>query len=467
MIQEVTEIVGKDYILTEPDQMVSYLYDETEIHVRPQPASDCIVVKPETTEQVSELLKLANQYKIPVIPRGGGTGATGAAIPTEPSLILSMERLNRILEVDTKNMMITVETGVSLGQMNEYLLKNHKDLYFPIHPGDESAHIGGMAIENAGGAKAVKHGIMRNHVKGMEVVYPTGEISMVGGKIVKNNMGYDLLHFIIGSEGTLAVATKVILKLYPRTGYSATLVVSFMENQAAIDSVNQILETGIVPLAIEYMQRELVLETAKHMNMVWPAKNNGRVDIMFVLEGDSEETLYAQAESMVEICDRNQAVDTILADNYKDEKLILDIRSNIYTAYKELFVDSLDTCVPPHRAGELIEEFDAIAAEYGTTCPIMGHLGDGNFHNFIMLVDGKVPDYVDELRGRYYQTAIKYGGTISAEHGTGKTRKKYMHQQFSEFEIELMQKIKRAFDPNWILCPGTILDRPIEKRESE
>ncbi len=460
MVEELSSIVGEKYVLSEKDEIFSYLYDETEIHVRPKPVDDCIVVKPSTTEEVSNVLKVANRYLFPVIPRGGGTGATGAAIPTEPSIIMSMERFNKILEVDEENMMITVETGVSLAQMNEHLQQNYPKMYFPIHPGDESAHIGGMAIENAGGSKAVKHGIMRNHIKGMEVVYATGEIGKLGGKIMKNNMGYDILHYLIGSEGTLAVATKVILKLYPKAAKSATLLVSFMNSEDSIKAVNKILEVGIIPLAIEYMQRELVVETASHMNMVWPANNEGKIDLMFVLESNSEDILFSQAEEMMGICEEHNCVDAILADNYKDEKVILDIRSNIYTAYKELFVDSLDTCVPPHKAGELLKEFEQIAKEFGTTCPVMGHLGDGNFHNFIMLEDGKVPDYTDELRRRYYQAAIKFGGTISAEHGTGKTRKKYMKDQFNDFEISLMQNIKKTFDPNWILCPGTIFERP-------
>ena len=388
----------------------------------------------------------------------GGTGATGAVIPSKPSVIMSMERFNKILEVDEDNMMITVETGVSLAQMNEYLMKNHNQMHFPIHPGDESAHIGGMVIENAGGAKAIRHGIMRNHIKGMKVVYPTGNIGVLGGKLMKNNMGYDISHMLIGSEGTLAVLTEVTLKLYSNQGKSATMVVSFKEEEEAIKAASEIQRAGIVPLAIEYIERDLSIETANHMSMVWPAKNDGKIDLMFVIEDINEDVLFMQAEEIVGICEKNGAVDTILADNPKDEKTILDIRSNIYTAYKEIFVDSLDTCVPPQLAGQVIKEFHKAAAEYGTICPIMGHLGDGNFHNFIMRVDDKAPDYVDDLRKRYYEIALKHGGTVSAEHGTGKTRKKYMELQFNDFEIQLMKNIKKAFDPNWILNPGTILD---------
>lgn len=451
-------IVGEDFVLSNYDQIQAYLLDETEEMVRPDPDEDCIVVKPGNDKEVSEILKIANEMLFPVIPRGGGTGATGAAIPDRPSVIMSMERFNKIIEVDEDNMMIRVETGVTLAQMNEYLLKNHNKLHFPIHPGDESAHLGGMVIENAGGAKAIRHGIMRNHIKGLKVVYPTGEIGVLGGKILKNNMGYDISHILIGSEGTLAVLTEVTLKLYSNQGKSATMVVSFNNGEDAIKAAAEFQSAGIIPLAIEYMERELSIETARHMSMVWPANNEGKIDLMIVIEDINEDVLFMQAEEIVGICEKNGAVDTILADNPKDEKTILDIRSNIYTAYKEIFVDSLDTCVPPQTAGKVVKEFHAAAAEFNTICPIFGHVGDGNFHNFILRVDGEVPAYVDDLRKRYYEIALKYGGTISAEHGTGKTRKKYMSLQFNEFEIQLMRNIKKAFDPNWILNPGTILD---------
>ena len=212
-IDALTEICGATSVLYEMSDIERYLYDETEEYVRPKACEDCIVVRPGTYEEVSEILKWANKELVPVIPRGGGTGACGAAIPTEPSVIMSMERFRKIVEVDETNMMITCQTGVTLASLNEYLAKNVHALYFPCHPGDEGAQVGGMCIENAGGVRAVKHGIMRSYIKGMKVCLPNGDIVQLGGKLMKNNMGYDLLHLLIGSEGTLAVSLKKSGKL--------------------------------------------------------------------------------------------------------------------------------------------------------------------------------------------------------------------------------------------------------------
>lgn len=400
-IDALTEICGATSVLYEMSDIERYLYDETEEYVRPKACEDCIVVRPGTYEEVSEILKWANKELVPVIPRGGGTGACGAAIPTEPSVIMSMERFRKIVEVDETNMMITCQTGVTLASLNEYLAKNVHALYFPCHPGDEGAQVGGMCIENAGGVRAVKHGIMRSYIKGMKVCLPNGDIVQLGGKLMKNNMGYDLLHLLIGSEGTLAVVLEATLKLYPRLEYTGALVCSF---------------------------------------------------------NTTEDALYETAGTIAEICENNGAVGSVIAEDSKQQRNLLDIRSAIYEVYKPVFVDSLDTAVPVANIGDLLKEFDAIAEKYGTTTPRFGHVADGNFHNFILMVDGKVPEWADDMRRDIYKAAIKYGGTITAEHGTGKTRKPYMNLQYTPHVLGIMKSIKKAFDPNNILNPGVIID---------
>lgn len=458
LIPNLREIVGEDYVVFEEEKLSGYIYDETEVAVRPEASVGCIVVKPADDSEVSKIMLLVNEKKVPIIVRGGGTGAVGAAIPQEPTLIMSMERFKKVIELDKENMMITVQTAVTLAELNEYIAANSDTLCFPIHPGDESAHTGGMAVENAGGVSAVKHGIMRNYVKGMKVILPTGEVVTWGGKLMKNNMGLDLMHLIIGSEGTLCVITEVTLKLFYLSDYKCTLLISFKDAKAASAIVPKIIQSGVTPQAIEYMERTVVIETAKHMGLTWPADNEGTVDLMFIVEENTEDQMYKSAEIIVSICDECGAIDSIIAESTKDQRNILEIRSNIYTAYKEIFVDSLDTAVPPASTAYYMEELKAIASRYGTITPVFGHLADGNFHNMILQVDGKVPYYVDELRGEFYKAAIKYGGTISAEHGTGRTRKKYMRVQFSDAEINLMKRIKLAFDPNNILNPGAIFD---------
>ena len=451
-------ICGKDYVYSAKEDVSGYLYDETEEYVRPKACEDCLVVRPGTYEEVSKILQWANETKTPIIPRGGGTGACGAAIPTIPSVIMSMERFKDIVEVDETNMMITCQTGVTLAKLNEYLNENVHALYFPCHPGDEGAQVGGMCIENAGGVRAVKHGIMRSYVKGMKVCLPNGEIVQFGGKLVKNNMGYDLMHLLVGSEGTLAVVLEATLKLYPRLDYTGALVCSFKDTESAVKSVGEVQKAGIIPLAVEYMDRDIAVETAKRISKTWPMSDEGCVDLIYMVEEATEDALYETAGTIAEICENNGAVGSVIAENEKEQRNILEIRSDIYEVFKPEFVDSLDTAVPVAHIGDLLRDIDAIAERYGTRSPRFGHVADGNFHNFILMVDGKVPDWADDMRRDIYKAALKYGGTVTAEHGTGKTRKPYMELQYTPHVLEIMRNVKRAFDPNNILNPGVIVD---------
>ena len=281
-IDALTGICGKDYVYYTKEDVSGYLYDETEEYVRPKACEDCLVVRPGTYEEVSRILQWANETKTPIIPRGGGTGACGAAIPTIPSVIMSMERFKDIVEVDETNMMITCQTGVTLAKLNEYLNENVHALYFPCHPGDEGAQVGGMCIENAGGVRAVKHGIMRSYVKGLKVCLPNGDIVQFGGKLVKNNMGYDLMHLLVGSEGTLAVVLEATLKLYPRLDYTGALVCSFKDTESAVKSVGEVQKAGIIPLAVEYMDRDIAVETARRISKTWPMNDEGSVDLIYI-----------------------------------------------------------------------------------------------------------------------------------------------------------------------------------------
>ena len=451
-------ICGKDYVYSAKEDVSGYLYDETEEYVRPKACEDCLVVRPGTYEEVSKILQWANETKTPIIPRGGGTGACGAAIPTIPSVIMSMERFKDIVEVDETNMMITCQTGVTLAKLNEYLNENVHALYFPCHPGDEGAQVGGMCIENAGGVRAVKHGIMRSYVKGLKVCLPNGDIVQFGGKLVKNNMGYDLMHLLVGSEGTLAVVLEATLKLYPRLDYTGALVCSFKDTESAVKSVGEVQKAGIIPLAVEYMDRDIAVETARRISKTWPMNDEGSVDLIYMVEEATEDALYETAGTIAEICESNGAVGSVIAENEKEQRNILEIRSDIYEVFKPEFVDSLDTAVPVAHIGDLLRDIDAIAEKYGTRSPRFGHVADGNFHNFILMVDGKVPDWADDMRRDVYKAALKYGGTVTAEHGTGKTRKPYMELQYTPHVLEIMRNIKRAFDPNNILNPGVIVD---------
>ena len=453
---DIGKITGNDYATKDYDKIHSYLYDESFPLTYPKISENCVLAKPGSPAEIAEILKYAGENRIPVVPRGGGTGVVGGAMPAYPGIILSLERLNRVLEIDEKNLMMTLEGGATLSALLEALEKQGK-LFFPIPPGDEGAEVGGMVATNAGGTRAVKHGIMRNHIKALEVVLPTGEIVSLGGKLLKNNMGYDLMQLMIGSEGTLGVITKVTLRLYAKNEFSNTMLVSFLSQEEASDAVPQILQSGITPLACEYMDRELTLASAEELGFSWPAKK-GSVDLMFIVDGVSEDDLYGNCEKIVEICEQWGAVDSVVAETPKEQKEILAVRSNCYTPYKSLVADITDVAVPPSAVPAFFEDVRKIGEKYGNRIVSLGHIADGNMHNFLMNKCGRLPENYEELKTEIYKTAIKFGGTITAEHGTGKTRKDFMNLQFSDKEIDLMKAIKKAFDPEGILNPGTIFD---------
>lgn len=304
-----------------------------------------MVVKAADAREISAIVTYANEAALPIFPRGGGTGLNGGTIPDRPGVILYLERLAHDIEVDDKNLMVIADAGVTLPKFNEGL-KASNELFFPIHPGDEGAQVGGMVAESAGGVSAVKHGIMRNHVKGLEVGLPTGEIVQLGGRLIKTNMGYDLLHMMIGSEGILGIITKVTLKLYAKQRNSGTLLLSFDSRQDASDTGPKILQSGITPQAIEYCEKTVIQASAQHMGIVWPAKE-GVVDLMIILEESSEDDLYEKSEAIARLAEEFNVVDSIIAETAKDQRNILQIRGNVYTAFIEHAGDGMDISVPP------------------------------------------------------------------------------------------------------------------------
>ncbi|MFW6055918.1 MAG: FAD-binding oxidoreductase [Chloroflexota bacterium] len=447
------KIVGDEWVVTQRDQIKGYLADETYLGVLPKPAENVVVVKPANTEQISAILKLANEDGTPVYPRGGGTGLVGAAVPTRDGIVLSLERLDKIVEVDKDNMMVVAEGGVTL----ENLLKEveDNDLLFPPHPGDEGAQVGGMIACNAGGTRAVKYGVVRNYVKGMEVVLPTGEVVQMGGKLLKNNTGLDLMHLIIDSEGILGIITKATLRLYPKFGATATLVVSFDDRRAAIATVPKILQAGIIPLAIEYTEKSLMTETAEHVNMTWPAKQ-GSAQLIIIMAEANEDQLYSMCEQLSEIAEKNSAVDVLMAETSAEQDVILKIRSEVGNAMKPKNADALDVTVPPAAIPDLLDAIDAVSEKYGIFIPVVGHAGDGNLHpNLDWEFDKR--GILKDAKKEIYEAAIKLGGVVSGEHGMGKTRLPQMEMSFDPKSRELMCGIKKLFDPNNILSPDNAI----------
>lgn len=452
LIEELVSIAGEDWVIADLEKIEGYLYDETPKPASPEATEDIVVVKPENSEEISKVMQVANEKEVPVIPRGAGTGLCGAAIPMESSIILSLERLSDIVDLDEDNLMVTCEAGVPLESLFE-AVDETDHLFFPPHPGDEGAQVGGLVVENAGGARAVKYGVMRNYVKGMEVVSPTGELLQLGGKVLKNNTGYDLMHLMMGSEGTLGIITEVTLRLYPEAKETATLLVPFEDRHSAMSAVPRVLQEGHVPLALEYVERELIEESAEHLGKSWPAEE-GEAFLILIITGKDEEEIFDKSGTVVEVLEENGALEPLFAQRRKEQEAILDIRSNIYTALEEETTDILDVTVPPAEVGNLIDEIEELAEEYETKIPVYGHAADGNVHPHIINVDGEAPDYFEELKEEIYRIALDMGGVITGEHGVGETRLKNLATALSGDERQLMKGIKEVFDPKNVLNPN-------------
>ena len=445
-------IVGDDYVITGKEQVAAFTVDATPPAMMPKAADNIIVVKPGTPEEISEIMKLANAELTPVYVRGGGTGMAGAAIPTKDGIVVSMERFDKILEIDKRSLMAVVEAGVTLGQLLE--AADAENMSFPPHPGDEGAQLGGLAVCNAGGARAVKFGVMRNYVKGMEVVLPTGEIVHMGGKLLKCNTGLPLLHLMVDSEGILGIVTKLELRLYPRFPGTATMVISYDNRQDAINTVPAILQSGVIPLAIEYMDREIVDITANYLGMQWPAQQ-GSAFLIVILTGANEDEVYTQAEEVANVCQKFNAVDTLMAERREEQADILKIRSEVQSAVSPN-ADSLDTAVPPGEIGTFMDEVDKIGKKFDTRIYVVGHAGDGNLHH-VLMKDVADRGLLHDIKDEVYAAAMRLGGTITAEHGIGKKGIYLLDRYTDERQKQIMRDIKKAFDPNNILNPDTAI----------
>ncbi|MEM1515284.1 MAG: FAD-binding oxidoreductase [Candidatus Bathyarchaeia archaeon] len=451
-MERLKNVVGEEWVISKRDLIEDYLSDETPEPIRPRPAEHLILVKPASAEEVSTILKIANEHKIPVFPVGGRTGLAGGCIPTRPGIVLSLERMNRI-EVDKNNLMAVAEAGATLRDLIK--AAESTGLFFPPHPGDESAQIGGLIATNAGGVRAVKYGVIRNYVKGLEVVLPTGEVLNFGGKLLKNNAGYDLMQLIIGSEGTLCVITKAVIKLFPKSRYMVTLIIPFNSRLDALRIVPEILRSSITPLAIEYVQLKEIIKTAEQIGERWPVKQ-GFAQLIIILDGVRWEEILAACEGVAKISESYNAIDVLVVDSPREQNRILKIRSSMYNTIKREAIDILDVTVPPASLCELMDIVNEISAKYGVYLPIYGHAGDGNLHVHIMK-DVKSMDVVDEIRREIYMAVLKIGGSITGEHGIGKIRVKNLHLALSGKHLELMKSIKKIFDPNNIMNPREYL----------
>lgn len=452
--RQLEAIVGVDDVL-KGEAMADYARDESSI----APHSPDVVVKAESTDEVSRILRLANVEKIPVTPRGAGTGLCGGAIPVNRGIVLSMEKMDHVLEIDEDNLTVTVEPGVLIMDLHEHVEKH--GLLYPPDPGQKSGAIGGNISTNAGGMRGVKYGVTRDFVLGLEVVLPTGDVTTLGGKVVKNATGYSLIDLIIGAEGTLGVICKAILRLVPLPKINVTLYAPYEDLQDASRTVSEIIKNRIVPPAVEFVDRSSILVAERYLKRPMP-HNEAAAYVMVRIDGNVQEGVNADYETAGEICMKNNALDVYVAEAKARQERVWEGRSCIIDAAKaEGLVEVLDCVVPPSRIPALIRGITEIAERYGVECQNFGHAGDGNVHTNVLkqdMSDGEWEEKIPQLATDIYRLSVELGGTISGEHGIGLTRKPHLPTAVDPVQVMLMKGIKRLFDPNNILNPGKIFD---------
>jgi glycolate oxidase len=454
VLRRLEAIVGVDDVL-KGAAMVDYARDESSI----APHFPEVVVKAESTDEVSRVLRLANEERVPVTPRGAGTGLCGGAIPVYDGIVLSLEKMNRVLEIDGDNLTATVEPGVLIMDLHEHVEKH--GLLYPPDPGQKSGAIGGNISTNAGGMRGVKYGVTRDFVQGLEVVLPTGDVTMLGGKVVKNATGYSLIDLVIGAEGTLGVVCKAILRLVPLPKINVTLYAPYENLQDASRTVSEIIKNKIVPPAVEFVDRSSILVAERYLERPMP-HNEAAAYVMVRIDGNVQEAVNADYEAAGEICVKNNALDVYVAETKARQDRVWEGRSCIIDAAKsEGFIEVLDCVVPPSRIPALIRGINELADRYGVECQNFGHAGDGNVHTNVLkqdMSDGEWEEKIPQLVTEIYRLSVALGGTISGEHGIGLTRKQHLPMTVDVAQITLMKGIKRLFDPNNILNPGKIFD---------
>ncbi|HCX03457.1 MAG TPA: FAD-binding oxidoreductase [Clostridiales bacterium] len=460
IVKELESILGAKNVILDKEKMENYSHDETPEEYAHMPE---VVITPTTTEQISEVMKLANKHLIPVTPRGAGSGLSGGAIPTFGGILLSVEKMNKVIEIDYDNMMIVVEPGLVTNEING--LVEDKGLFFAGYPMSLlTCYIGGNIAENAGGGKAIKYGVTGQYIMGLEVVTPTGEIVELGGKNVKDVTGYDIKKLMIGSEGTLGVITKAIIKLSPKPKFATDLLVLFEDVESAIKIVPTIIsEGGIVPTSIEFMDKLSVHTTCDYLNEHLPYQKAGSM-LLIEVDGTNESVVELDAETIGELCLEHGAIEVYVADNYTTQERVWSVRRNIAEAFMVYSPEQSleDIVVPIGNIAKLMPEIDKISKKYGIKMPSYGHAGDGNLHTTLV----KDPDMTmdewfeveDKVLKELYDAVYKLGGKLSGEHGIGLKRMKFMKDHLSETELMLMKKIKQAFDPNYIMNPGKIIE---------
>ena len=417
-----------------------------------------VLVRAESTEQVSAIMKLAYENNIPVTVRGSGTGLVGAAVAICGGIMLETTKMNKILSLDKENLTVTVEPGVLLMELSAFVEEN--DLFYPPDPGEKSATIGGNISTNAGGMRAVKYGVTRDYVRSLTVVMPNGEVLTLGANVAKNSSGYSLKDLVIGSEGTLCIITEATLRLLPLPKVTVSLLVPFPSVKSAIEAVPKIICSKVIPTAIEYMSRDTILFSESYLGKKFPDTKNDAY-ILLTFDGSTEAQVEADMSVVAKLCLEIGALDAYIVDTEERKKSVWSARGAFLEAIKASTteMDECDVVVPRSQIDAFITFTHDLADEMGIRIPSFGHAGDGNLHIYICRDDLSEQEWQEKLTtcfARMYQKALEMGGLVSGEHGIGYAKKGYLKDQLGDTPITLMQGIKSVFDPKHILNPGKV-----------
>ena len=457
VLNELQQIVGENYVFSDLETRNYYGHDETENYVFPPH----VVIKPANANEISAIMKVANLHKIAVTPLGARTGLSGGALCVKQGIGLSTERLNKILNIDEQNLQIIVEPAVITQVLREAVAE--KGLFYPPDPSSQgSCWIGGNVAENAGGARAVKYGVTKDYVLNLEVVLPTGEIIWTGANTLKNATGYNLTQLMVGSEGTLAIITKIVLKLIPKNTHNILMLVPFYNANEACQAVSAIFRAGIVPSALEFMERDAIDWTLKYNATInVQVKTEVQAHLLIEVDGNYPEILFQEAEKIMSVLEQFATDDVLFADSDEQKNALWKLRRSVAEAVKSNSVyKEEDTVVPRYELPKLLDGIKKIGAKYGFQSVCYGHAGDGNLH--VNIIKGTLNDHdwdVEVTKGirEIFELTVSLKGTLSGEHGIGYVQKNYMNIAFSPVELQLMKGIKNVFDPNGILNPGKIL----------
>jgi glycolate oxidase len=449
-IERLKETIGSNCVYEDPVKLEAYCFDATNLKFPPD-----LVVEPRTTEQVSQLMEMAAEAGVPVVPRGAGSGITGGALAIRGGIILSALKMDRILEIDERNFLAVVEPGV----INQDLQKavEEKGLFYPPDPASlDTSSLGGNVAESAGGPRCLKYGTTKDYVLGLEVVLPNGKIINTGVRTKKGVVGYDLTHLFVGSEGTLGIITKIILRLIPKPELTATLLGIFPHLSYATDTVAGILRRGLIPAAIEFMDPNCLRLIRDRIPVRLPDE---AASLLLVEVDGSREVVERESEKIGEIC-MEKAIDVLVAENEKQRQRLWDIRRSIATTIEEskILYAAEDIVVPIDSITTFVMQCGVIEAKYGLEIYCFGHAGDGNIH--VNLTANENTEEKRDLMNRaireVFELAIEKGGSLSGEHGVGITKKPFIRMELSEESIRLQKGIKALFDPKNILNPGKI-----------